>query len=84
MVLYLFQGLKAVHSPHTGIIDYGVVTQSYGDFFKARGGKVFTDFSVSDFRLVPEGKPGDPEGNKYPMTVVGDPKKVCKSLAMFL
>lgn len=70
------QGLKAVHSPHTGIIDYGVVTNSYADFFRNRGGKVFTDFSVSDFRLAPEGKSGDLDGNKYPMTVMGDPAKV--------
>ncbi|XP_045164897.2 L-2-hydroxyglutarate dehydrogenase, mitochondrial-like [Mercenaria mercenaria] len=65
-------GLKAVHSPHTGIIDYGLVTQSYGDFFKKRGGHIYTDFSVSQLSITPEGKSGDLDGNKYPMTVVGD------------
>ena len=68
--------MKAVHSPHTGIIDYGLVTESYGEFFKQRGGKVFTSFPVSDFRLATEGKAGDQDGNKYPMTVIGDAKKV--------
>jgi 2-hydroxyglutarate dehydrogenase len=40
----LFQGLKAIHSPHTGIIDYGEVTRSYGRTFEKAGGKVYTNF----------------------------------------
>lgn len=70
------QGLKAVHSPHTGIIDYGLVTRSYGDFFKERGGQVFTNFSVSKMSIMQEGKSGDLEGNKYPITVVGNQSQV--------
>ena len=37
---------------------------------------MFTSFPVSDFRLATEGKAGDQDGNKYPMTVIGDAKKV--------
>ena len=68
--------MKAVHSPHTGIIDYGLVTQSYGEFFKKRGGQVFLDFPVSDMSVTAESKSGDLDGNKYPITVVGDRNKV--------
>ncbi|WAR19878.1 L2HDH-like protein [Mya arenaria] len=69
------RGLKAVHSPHTGIIDYAVVTDSYGKFFTERGGKVFTNFPVSKLTGTPEGQTGDLDGNKYPLTVIGDSSK---------
>ncbi|XP_060605399.1 L-2-hydroxyglutarate dehydrogenase, mitochondrial-like [Ruditapes philippinarum] len=65
-------GLKAVHSPHTGIIDYGLVTRSYGEFFTKRGGQIFTDFPVSEMSVTAESKSGDLDGNKYPITVVGN------------
>ncbi|KAH3844788.1 L-2-hydroxyglutarate dehydrogenase, mitochondrial-like isoform X1 [Dreissena polymorpha] len=68
-------GLKAVHSPHTGIIDYGCVTESYGKFFQEHGGSVFTNWAVRKFSLTPEGRSGDLEGNKFPITVIGDESK---------
>ena len=43
------QGLKAIHSPLTGIVDYAVVARNYGKEFENMGGKVFTDFKVEDF-----------------------------------
>ena len=36
----------AVHSPYTGIIDYGQVTKSFAEEFKERGGCVYTEFEV--------------------------------------
>lgn len=40
------QGLKAIHSPYTGIVDYGQVTQSYAEDFKNRNGNIYTGFNV--------------------------------------
>lgn len=43
------QGLKAIHSPLTGIVDYGLVARTYGKEFETRGGKIFTNFEVNGF-----------------------------------
>ena len=45
--LSLSQGLMAIHSPNTGIVDYAEVTKSYADDFKQAGGKVFTSSKVN-------------------------------------
>ncbi len=37
----------AVHSPHTGIVDWGEVARSYGKDFREGGGKIITGFEVS-------------------------------------
>ena len=71
-----FQGLKAVHSPHTGIIDYGLVTKSYSETFEKHGGTVYTDFPVTRFSQAAESQAGSQEGLNYPITVTGDPKRV--------
>ena len=62
-----FQGLKAVHSPHTGIIDYKVVTQSYGQTFEKLGGHILTDFEVTGFSVTKESG----HGIDYPVTIRG-------------
>lgn len=41
------QGLMAIHSPNTGIVDYAEVTKSYAEDFKQVGGKVFTNSEVN-------------------------------------
>lgn len=38
----------AIHSPHTGIVDWGAVARSFGEDFKENGGKIITGFKVSD------------------------------------
>ena len=43
------KGLKAIHSPHTGIVDWGLVSRHYGSFFEKHGGKVKLNFEVEDF-----------------------------------
>lgn len=40
------EGVKALHSPHTGIVDFEVVTQYYGKDFQDSGGKIHLDFEV--------------------------------------
>jgi len=42
--------LKAIHSPLTGIIDYGLVALTYGKEFSSRGGEVRVGFEVDGFR----------------------------------
>ncbi|OWA54403.1 L-2-hydroxyglutarate dehydrogenase, mitochondrial [Hypsibius exemplaris] len=48
------RGVKALLSPHTGIVDYGLVTRSMGDNVKARGGEVKLNYEVSKFQSAPE------------------------------
>lgn len=40
-------GSQAILSPHTGIIDYVLVTNSYGEDFKNCGGKIYLNFEVN-------------------------------------
>ncbi|CAG9761877.1 unnamed protein product [Ceutorhynchus assimilis] len=54
-------GLQALWSPHTGIIDYSIVTQQYGIDFKEKGGEVYLNFEVNKFE-----KSQDP---KYPVLI---------------
>jgi L-2-hydroxyglutarate oxidase len=44
------RGLKALHSPNTGIIDYTEVTLAYGDRFRDNGGEVVTGARVRGIR----------------------------------
>ena len=43
------QGLEALWSPHTGIVDWAQVAKMYGTQFEARGGKIHLGFEVSSF-----------------------------------
>ena len=36
----------AIHSPHTGIVDWARVTRAYAEDFKQAGGVVHTGFEV--------------------------------------
>ncbi|PAV66030.1 hypothetical protein WR25_19449 [Diploscapter pachys] len=38
------KGLKALWSPHTGIVDWGFVTTKFAEDFENRGGKVFVNY----------------------------------------
>ncbi|CAH1407570.1 unnamed protein product [Nezara viridula] len=67
-------GLRAIHSPHTGIVDWGVVTKHYGDDFKSKGGDIFLNFNVCDFQLESESKE-IADINKYPIRIVSSDKK---------
>ena len=57
------QGLKALHSPHTGIVDWAEVTRMYAKNFEAKGGVVRLGFEVTDFK-----ESGVPD---FPVTVHG-------------
>jgi len=58
------QGVMALHSPHTGIVDWGLVTEHYGQDFKQCGGDIYLDFNVSKFTETKE-------GTDYPVTIHG-------------
>ncbi|KAH8409438.1 hypothetical protein KR222_005048, partial [Zaprionus bogoriensis] len=61
------RGLKALHSPHTGIVDWGLVTQHYGEDFKRAGGDIYLGYKVTKFSETQDGAgAGD-----YPVTILG-------------
>lgn len=41
------RGLRAINSPDTGIVDWGLVCRHYGKFFEGLGGKIKTNFEVT-------------------------------------
>uniref|UniRef100_A0A0N5AWL4 L-2-hydroxyglutarate dehydrogenase, mitochondrial n=1 Tax=Syphacia muris TaxID=451379 RepID=A0A0N5AWL4_9BILA len=47
-------GLKAIWSPHTGIVDWGLVTRSFAEDFEKRGGKVYINYSVDGIHFANE------------------------------
>lgn len=63
-------GLKALHSPHTGIVDWGYVTTMYGKRFESLGGSIRLGFEVTNF-LESSDNPN------YPVTVIGNNAYVC-------
>lgn len=44
-------GLKAIHSPHTGIVDYAQVTRSFVKDFEENNGKVHLNFKLDKIEL---------------------------------
>lgn len=64
LIIYLtiFQGLMAIYSPETGIVDFAQVTRSYASDFLATGGKIHTNFLVSKFQMATE-------GSEYPVLI---------------
>ncbi|XP_067681608.1 L-2-hydroxyglutarate dehydrogenase, mitochondrial-like isoform X1 [Haliotis asinina] len=64
-------GLKAIHSPNTGIVDWGVVTRDYGKTFEKLGGHVYTNYEVTKFDVSSESREGSTDGLQYPVTISG-------------
>lgn len=44
------EGVKAIWSPETGIVDWALVTNHYGTDFKNGGGEIFLNFQANKFR----------------------------------
>ncbi|CAG7825407.1 unnamed protein product [Allacma fusca] len=73
------KGLMAVWSPETGIVDWGRVTQSYGDNFEKAGGRIFLNFAVKklshgtnpDYPVVVINEEGKSLESKYVLTCGG-------------
>ena len=67
--------MKALWSPHTGIVDWGLVTRYYGKDFEESGGQIHLNFKVVGFQLAAESQ--DPTSisskpNEYLVRVSGD------------
>lgn len=62
-------------SPHTGIVDWGLVTQYYGEDFKELGGDVHLNYEVNGFSMAAESQHHQvgsaAAGNEYPVRVTG-------------
>ncbi|KAK2702943.1 L-2-hydroxyglutarate dehydrogenase, mitochondrial-like [Artemia franciscana] len=70
------KGLKALWSPNTGIVDWGLVTQYYGKEFQELGGEIYLGFGVDGFHLVPESQNSESIGNEYPVRITSKGKAV--------
>ena len=46
------RGKEALLSPHTGIVDWGLVTRSFAESFKQKGGDHHLNFKVTGFEMV--------------------------------
>ncbi|XP_037081253.1 L-2-hydroxyglutarate dehydrogenase, mitochondrial-like isoform X2 [Pollicipes pollicipes] len=49
------KGVRAIWSPHTGIVDWGLVTREYGSDFQRHGGHVRLNAEVTGFREAEAG-----------------------------
>ena len=49
-------GIKAIWSPHTGIVDWARVARKYGEVFQDKGGNIHLDCELRDFRQTPDDK----------------------------
>ncbi|XP_055386460.1 L-2-hydroxyglutarate dehydrogenase, mitochondrial [Condylostylus longicornis] len=56
------KGIKALWSPHTGIVDWQLVTNFYAQHFKKCGGEIFVNFKANKFYETPTNA-------DYPVTV---------------
>lgn len=64
-------GLKAIHSPHTGIVDYAKVTRSFANDFERQGGKVHLNFKLNKFDLNKD--------DRYPIKLTSEQGEDIKS-----
>lgn len=55
------RGVKALWSPHTGIVDYKLVTEAYAEDFTKSGGEIYLNFEVNKF------SENDVHGSDYPI-----------------
>uniref|UniRef100_A0A663LNG0 L-2-hydroxyglutarate dehydrogenase, mitochondrial n=1 Tax=Athene cunicularia TaxID=194338 RepID=A0A663LNG0_ATHCN len=56
------RGLMALDSPHTGIVNYKQVAQSYAEDFQEAGGTIFTDFEVTNMEMAKESSSESEDG----------------------
>ena len=52
------KGIRALHSPHTGIVDYGLLCRHYGKSFEQLGGQIALNFEADKF--LPSNDPSYP------------------------
>ncbi|XP_023030295.2 L-2-hydroxyglutarate dehydrogenase, mitochondrial [Leptinotarsa decemlineata] len=72
-------GLEALWSPHTGIVDWALVTKQYGKDFEEKGGDIHVNFEVNGFKksddadhpVLVTSKSGQTIRSKYILTCGG-------------
>lgn len=64
------RGVKAIWSPHTGIVDYKLVTESYAEEFTNGGGEIHLDFELTQIRE------NEARGSDYPIQLNAKTSKV--------
>ena len=64
--------MRAIHSPHTGIVDWGFVARHFGKMFKQQGGEIVLNFEAEQF--VSSSNP------EYPLKIVSTNKVIILSL----
>lgn len=69
-------------SPHTGIVDWGLVTQYYGEDFKSLGGEIHLNFEVKDFKVAQESKVKAVAANKKGIQVTASNGVRCSSIML--
>lgn len=74
-IVVLFQGLKAIWSPYTGIVDWGVVTGSFADDFEKRGGVVYKNYPALELSFLKESSQVG-NANEYPVQIKSKPNLV--------
>lgn len=57
------EGIKAIWSPHTGIVDWALVTEYYGKDFINAGGEIFLNFEAQKFKETST-------NSEYPITII--------------
>jgi len=67
------RGLRAIHSPHTGIVDWRVVAVSYGEDFTQSGGDIYSGFQVAKIRQ--SGGASTTGSAEYPVTIESEKKE---------
>lgn len=58
------QGVMALDSPYTGIVDWRMVALRYGKDFEEAGGTVVTESEINDISMVKESPAGSTDGNR--------------------
>lgn len=62
--MFNVQGIMALDSPYTGIVDWRMVALRYASDFEEAGGTVLTEYKVSDISTIKESPTGSTEGKK--------------------
>lgn len=62
------RGVRAIHSPHTGIVDWALVTEYYAKDFTNAGGEIFTKFEAKSFTQSSD--------SSHPVTVTDGKRRI--------
>lgn len=63
------RGVMALDSPNTGIVDWRLVSLTYGRDFQETGGTVVTEYEANDISMVKESSSGSTLGMTYPIAI---------------